>query len=125
MRDLVLSIIKYILLAAFAGAIFHFALAAQKETRRLWREERQLKIQIATLRKENEHRLQILDALKTDPFYVERLLRERYGYRSADEEEHVNIIKIARKPQVQTKAKVTPPPPKKSTAAPTRTRRRS
>ena len=101
MRELVASIIKYTILAGFAGGVFHFALVAQKETQRLWHEERQLKIQIAELRKANDNRLQVLEALRSDPFYIERVLRERYGYRNSDEEEHVNIIRIARKPQTE------------------------
>lgn len=124
MRDVILPIIKYALLAMFAGGVFYFALAAQSETGRLRQEERQLKIQIATLKKENDQRTQVIEALKTDPFYIERLLRERYGYRNSDEEEHINIIRIARKPLASTKVMISSASSAKSKTASSHTRKK-
>ena len=82
MREWVASIAKYILYAVVAVTVVYQALASQEETRHLLREERRIKAEIAQLRRANIRREQVRRALQADPFYVERMLRERYGYRA-------------------------------------------
>ncbi len=85
MREWIGSVAKYLLYAICAAAVLHQALASQKETRRLLRERRRIKSEIAQLRDQNIRREHVRHALSADPFYVERALRERYGYRSPGE----------------------------------------
>lgn len=85
MREWIGPIAKYLLYAVFATSVFHQALASQSETRRLFRERRRIRAEIAQLRRENVRREHMRRALAADPFYVERTLRERYGYRSPGE----------------------------------------
>jgi len=81
MREWIGPVAKYLLYAVFAASVFHQALASQRETRRLFRERRRIRAEIAQLRRQNVRREQMRRALAADPFYVERTLRERYGYR--------------------------------------------
>lgn len=81
MREWIGPVAKYLLYAAFAVSVFHHALASQRETRRLFRERRRIRAEIAQLRRENVRREHMRLALGADPFYVESTLRERYGYR--------------------------------------------
>ncbi len=85
MREWLGPIAKYILYAVVAIAVVLQALASQDETRHLLREERRIMAEIAQLRRANIKREQVRRALQADPFYVERMLRERYGYRSPRE----------------------------------------
>ncbi|MFH1732979.1 MAG: hypothetical protein ABIF82_15185 [Planctomycetota bacterium] len=85
MREWIGAAAKYLLYAAFAVSVFHQALASQRETRRMFRERRRIRAEIAQLRRENVRREHMRRALASDPFYVERTLRERYGYRSPGE----------------------------------------
>jgi len=73
---------KYLLYAAFAVCVFDHALALDRETARLRSQCRRIRAQIAHIRRQNAQREQVRKALALDPFYVERVLRERYGYRS-------------------------------------------
>lgn len=73
-------VITYILFAVIAACIFDRALAAQREIKRLLRDRNRLQWEINHIRQRNAWREKILSALSSDPFYVERLLRERYGY---------------------------------------------
>ena len=77
---------KYVLFALFAVCVFDRALASRRETFRLLREQRGIRAQIARARGQNAWRERIRNALKSDPFYVERTLRERYGYRREGED---------------------------------------
>ena len=83
MREWLGPIAKYILYAVFAVTVLHQAVASQRETRHLLREQRRIRAEIAQLRRHNITLEQTRQALLTDPFYVERMLRERYGYRAA------------------------------------------
>ncbi len=87
MRQWVVPLARYVLYAVFAAFVFHQALAVSAETRRLTLDRRKIRIEIAALRRQNEWREEVSKALTSDPFYVERLLRERYGYRGPDEEQ--------------------------------------
>ena len=82
MREWLGPIAKYVLYAVFAATVLHQALASQRETRHLLSEQRRIRTEIAQLRRANVEREQMRQALLTDPFYVERMLRERYGYRA-------------------------------------------
>ena len=85
MREWIGPIAKYVLFAAFAGCVFHQALTSQQETRRMQRERRRLRIEVARLCRANIERERVRRELETDPYYVERVLRERYGYRAPNE----------------------------------------
>jgi len=86
MREWLRPIATYTLFGLIAICIFGHALATQRETRRLLRDCRRLRLQNARIHQDNARRERILRALATDPFYVERVLRERYGYVRAGEE---------------------------------------
>jgi cell division protein FtsB len=86
MREWLGPIAKYVLFAAFAVAIVDQALATQHATRRILRHRRELEQQIAHLRQRNAQGQRVLKALASDPFYVEQVLRERYGYVRPGEE---------------------------------------
>lgn len=87
MREWLEPLAKYLLFAAFAVIVFHQALASQAETRRFLLERRRIRIEIGRLRRQNGARERIRAALASDPFYVERMLRERHGYRLPGEDE--------------------------------------
>jgi cell division protein FtsB len=85
MRDWLSLLIKYGLVVVAAAVIFDRALACQSETRRLARERRHLRAEIRQMRRRNARLNTVRRALDSDPFYVERILRERYGYRRPTE----------------------------------------
>lgn len=87
MRQWLGPVAKYLLYAAFAVCVFGHALALERETVRLKSQRRRIRAQIAHIRQQNSEREQVRNALDSDPFYVERVLRERYGYRRPGEEE--------------------------------------
>jgi len=78
-------LVRYVLYAAFACCVLHQALASRAETLRLLNERRKIRAEINLLHCQNVRRDEICAALTSDPFYVERLLRERYGYRNPNE----------------------------------------
>jgi len=80
------SIALYIVYALVAGLLLDRALTSMQETRRLRRDAATLAAEIARLRQQNDYNQRVYSALTTDPFYVERQLRERFGYRAPDEE---------------------------------------
>ena len=86
MREWIGPLLKYLLYAVFAACVLDRALTCQRETRRLRRECRKLRTEIAHIREQNARRERIWQALATDPFYIERRLRELYGYRRPDDE---------------------------------------
>jgi hypothetical protein len=86
MRDKLLAILTYVLYAVIAVCILDRALATQRTTHRLLAERERLAAQIQELRGTNLRRERIRRALAQDPFYVELVLRRRYGYRRPDEE---------------------------------------
>lgn len=102
MREWLWPIAKYACYAAIAGTVFHCALKSRAETLRLGREAHRLRVEIARLRQENARRESILHALQADPFYVERVLRERYGYRRPDEFAPPSIGRTAPQPARNT-----------------------
>ncbi len=87
MEEWAKSLIRYVFYAAAAVLILQWALATQRETVRLHGEVRQLEEQVTRLGVENARLEQVRDALEKDPFLIERLLRERYGYRRPNEED--------------------------------------
>lgn len=111
-----LSVATYVLYAVFACVVFHKALTCQNETCRLLAECRRVRLEIAHGRQQNETGKKLLAALQADPFYVERVLRERYGYRAYGEEER---LKPQQAPQVN------PADSRRTEFARTRTSRRT
>ncbi len=89
---------KYLLYAIFAVCVFDRALASQAETGRLLRECRTIRAEIGRIRRQSAAREIIRKALNTAAFYVERLLRDRYGYRRPGEEQRTTGI-LARSTQ--------------------------
>lgn len=73
-------IAKYILFAVLAACVLDRALATQRETKRLLRDRNRLQWEINRIRQQNASREKVHKALSSDPFFVERVLRERYGY---------------------------------------------
>ncbi len=106
MREWIGPIAKYVLYAVFAVCVFHQALATQRETRRLLRERRRLQIEIARLHRANILRERVRTALRTDPFYVERVLRERHGYRAPGEQPPASSSELAERRRNRTSALV-------------------
>ena len=86
MREWLVPILKYAAYAAFAVGVIHWAQVTRSETIRLGRECSWLRTEIVRSRQHNALRANTHEALESDPFYVERVLRERYGYQSGDEE---------------------------------------
>jgi len=84
-REWIGPLLKYVFYIAAAAFIFDRALASQAETRRLLLEQRRLRAEITQIRSENARCRGVRSALESDPFYVERMLRERYGYRRPGE----------------------------------------
>jgi len=78
---------RYLLYAVLATLVLDRAFALQDETHRLLRERHRLRIEIARIRRSNAKQEQIKEALASDPFYIERVLRERYGYHRPGEEQ--------------------------------------
>lgn len=95
MREWIGPIAKYVLYAVFAVTVVHQALASQRQTRHLLREQRRIRTEIAQLRRANIQREQFRHALQTDPFFVERMLRERYGYRAHGDVPQVSPAAVA------------------------------
>ncbi len=79
-REWIGPVAKYILFAVIAAFVLDRALAAQRETRRLLRDRNRLQQEIRAIRQQKAQREKVYKALSSDPFYVERVLRERYGY---------------------------------------------
>jgi hypothetical protein len=86
MFDRLLTVLLYVLYGFIAVAVLERALADEATTRHLLSEKRQLQAQIQELRKSNLDRERVLHALARDPFYIEGVLRLRYGYRHVNEE---------------------------------------
>ncbi|MFO7898542.1 MAG: hypothetical protein R6V58_05730 [Planctomycetota bacterium] len=85
-REWAKPLIKYVIYTVVTVLVVDCALASRRETARLRGEARRLRGRIARIRRQN-HRLQRLqEALREDPFVIERVLREHYGYRRSDEE---------------------------------------
>jgi len=100
MREWVEPIAKYVLYAVIAVCILDWALASHRETARLARECRRLRAQIAHIRKGNIRREKVRKALASDPFYVERVFRERYGYYRTNEPGPTETDEFARASRV-------------------------
>ncbi len=79
-RDWIGPITKYALFAVLAACVLDRALATQRETNRLLRDRNRLRWKISRIHQQNAWRDKVHQALSSDPFYVERMLRERYGY---------------------------------------------
>ena len=81
------SVSKDVLYAIVAAVVLDRALASQRETLRLRQECRRITAEIARIRTENARHERTWNALRSDPFYIERVLRGRYGYRRPGEVE--------------------------------------
>ena len=97
--------VRYLLYALLATVVLDRAFALQNETRRILRERHRLRIKIARIRRHNTRQEQIKTALTSDPFYIERVLRERYGYRTPGEEQPLaprrSTVAARQQPQVR------------------------
>ncbi|MFW6159472.1 MAG: hypothetical protein ACOC8E_08955 [Planctomycetota bacterium] len=85
-REWAKPLIQYLIYAVVAVLIVDCALASRRETARLRWEARRLRAQIACIRRQNRRLQKLQDALRQDPFVIERVLREHYGHRRPDEE---------------------------------------
>jgi hypothetical protein len=85
-RHWVAPALQYLFYGLVSVCIFDRALASQRETLRLKREHRRIRAQIVSIKKANLRRERIRAALTSDRFYVERILRERWGFRRPGEE---------------------------------------
>lgn len=96
MREWVWPVSKYILYALVAAVLLDRALASQRETLRLRQECRRITAEIARIRAKNARHGRTWNALRFDPFYIERVLRGRYGYRRPGEVEPERQGRLAR-----------------------------
>jgi hypothetical protein len=81
MRGWVASIFWCLFYVVLACVIAKWAITTQERTAELERERRRLQHEAARLRRDNARRVHAVRALHADPFLVERVLREQYGYR--------------------------------------------
>lgn len=87
MREDVISYIKYAAIGLMACGIVFLALKSVDRSEKLARERRAIVTEIKYLQEYNAMRMKVLDSLNNDAFYVERMLRERFGYKKEGEGE--------------------------------------